>query len=941
MVLHVRSTGAFSYNHNHIESSYAGNTALVDGQSYTVSFRARWLSGSNQLNTRSYFSRLARTTNLTLPARIGTPGAVNSRAVANLGPTISALSHSPVIPNSTEPVNVTVLATDPDGISSATLHYTVYTGASATPGSVPMTASASTFSAQIPMQAAGAVVQFHVQIVDAEGVSSTLPAAGPNSRALYIVNDGQGSPLSAHELRIVMLPADSTNLLAPLNRLSDGRIGGTAIYRRNEVFYDIGVRLQGTAAGRIRDGESYTGYDIGFSRDHLFRGVHDSVNLDRSGRAPVVRGQDEIYVKHLFHRAGVPCTYDDLVYLITPNSVHTGTAILQMAGYEGEFVDSQFGGDGTVFNMDGTYEPSTTTGTFESLKNPVPLASQLSADFTNLGADKEQYRPQLEPRAGKRRDDFTGLIAFCQAMAAAAGPNYATNIRARLDVDEWMRVAAIYSLWGLADCYMTGGFPHNLRVHVPSDGLNVRALPWDMDFVSYAGATSAITPATGNLRRVIDTVPGARHAYYSHLHELCTTTFTGSYFTPWLTHYGSVVGQTMTGAATYIDARRTHILSQLPGNTPFTITSNGGNDFSVATASAPLTGNGWVNVREIRRTDTGAKLDLAWTTDTAWSTTVGLNFGPNPITLVAYDGTGVEVGTDTITITSTLNVGSVRDALRITEVHYNPAPPSTPAELAASTEKDDFEFIEVQNTSGAYQIDTTGCRFIVGVDVTLGAILDELETAVVVRNSAAFIARYGNGPRIIGTYGPSDQLSNNGETITLVDSTGALIQSFAYGEALPWPVNADGGGYSLVAIAPSLNLDRDLASSWRSSAAIGGTPGGGDSASFSGIPTGDADADGLSAFLEYALGTSDNLSAPAPISLTAEPGGTLLLNFTRNLTADDAALTIELSTNLSTWGPPNAALITRTQSSGKLAETWRITPPPGARAFLRLKAATR
>ena len=81
--------------------------------------------------------------------------------------------------------------------------------------------------------------------------------------------------------------------------------------------------------------------------------------------------------------------------------MHTGTAILQMAGYEQTFVDSQYGGDGSIFNLDGTYEPSTTTdGNVESLKNPVPLATQLQTDFTNLGADKEQYRGPLELRAG-------------------------------------------------------------------------------------------------------------------------------------------------------------------------------------------------------------------------------------------------------------------------------------------------------------------------------------------------------------------------------------------------------------------------------------------------------------------------------------------------------------------------------------------------------------
>ena len=937
-VLHIRSTGAFSWNHNHIETSFTGNTELVDGQSYTVSFRARWLSGSNQLNTRSYYSRLARTTELTMATRIGTPGAANSRGIANLGPTLSGLAHSPVIPNAGEPVTVSATATDPDGVASITLRYAQ--NGSATFASVPMTASGATYSAQIPGQAAATTVQFYIEAADTTAAISTLPAAGAASRALYLVNDAAGTALAAHELRVIMLPADSTTLLAPLNRLSDGRIGGTAVYRRSEVFYDVGVRLQGTAAGRIRDGEDYPGYDVGFASDHLFRGLHNNLNIDRSGRGPVVRQQHEIYVKHAFHRAGVPCTYDDLVYFIAPNSVHTGTAIMQMAGYGGEFVASEFGGDGTVFNMDGTYEPSTTTdGNFESFKNPVPLAAQLQSDFADLGIDKEQYRGQLDPRAGSRADDYTGLIAFSQAMGDT-GPNFATNIAARMDVDEWMRCAALYSLFGLADCYMTNGFQHNFRVHVPSDGMNVGALAWDMDFVHNFATNSPAILVGGNLLRVMNTVPGARHAYYGHLHDICQTVYNSTYMTPWLSHYGSVVGQNYTGNVNYIEARRASILSQLPATVPFAITTNGGANFTVNTASTTLAGNGWINVREIRRSDTNAALDLTWTSDTAWTGVVGLNFGANPITLIAYDGSGAQVGTASITITSTLNIGSVRDALRITEVHYNPAAPATPAELAASTDKDDFEFIEVRNTTNDYQIDTTGCKFIAGVDVTLGAVLDELETGVIVRNVAAFQARYGTGPRIIGTYGPADSLSNGGETITLVDATGALIQSLTYNDS--WYPQTDGGGHSLIVIAPTLPLDRTVASSFRASTTIGGNPNSSDAVTFTGAPTADLDGDGLNAFLEHALGTSDGVANTSGIAATREPDGTLTLTFTSRLNADDVALSLETATSLNAFTPATPTVLSAVQSGTMLTQTWRVLPPNGAvQFFVRLKATAR
>src|SRR5204863_1790118 len=73
-------------NHNHVETTFLNNTPLVNGQLYEVSYRGRWVAGSPQVNTRAYFSKLARTTLLPLPARTGTPAAPNSRQVTNAGP---------------------------------------------------------------------------------------------------------------------------------------------------------------------------------------------------------------------------------------------------------------------------------------------------------------------------------------------------------------------------------------------------------------------------------------------------------------------------------------------------------------------------------------------------------------------------------------------------------------------------------------------------------------------------------------------------------------------------------------------------------------------------------------------------------------------------------------------------------------------------------------
>ena len=60
----------------------------------------------------------------------------------------------------------------------------------------------------------------------------------------------------------------------------------------------------------------------------------------------------------------------------------------------------------------------------------------------------------------------------------------------------------------------------------------------------------------------------------------------------------------------------------------------------------------------------------------------------------------------------------------------------------------------------------------------------------------------------------SGKLSNTGETLTLRDAVGAVVDTVTYKPGFPWPTAAGGGGPSMELIHPS--LDNDLGGSWRS-----------------------------------------------------------------------------------------------------------------------------
>lgn len=149
--------------------------------------------------------------------------------------------------------------------------------------------------------------------------------------------------------------------------------------------------------------------------------------------------------------------------------------------------------------------------------------------------------------------------------------------------------------------------------------------------------------------------------------------------------------------------------------------------------------------------------------------------------------------------------------LRISEVHYNPADPSD-AEIAAEfIDNDDFEFIELYNPSTIGTINLDGVQFSDGVIFDFGD-HDLLpgQRVVVVEDEDAFMARYGDSATVLGQW--SGRLSNNGEQITLSDSSLNVLDEVIYQDVAPW-ADADGSGLSLNRVNPA--TDGNLAASWR------------------------------------------------------------------------------------------------------------------------------
>jgi len=170
--------------------------------------------------------------------------------------------------------------------------------------------------------------------------------------------------------------------------------------------------------------------------------------------------------------------------------------------------------------------------------------------------------------------------------------------------------------------------------------------------------------------------------------------------------------------------------------------------------------------------------------------------------------------------------------LVVSEINYHPAN-ATPAELliVPGADNNDFEFIELMNVGGA-PFDLTDVRFTGGIQFDFtGSSVDSVPAGgfvLVVKNTAAFEARYGPALPVAGVFEGGTQLSNGGEQIVLVDPLDNVIQAFTYNDQAPWPTAPDGGGFSLVLVDPASEPNHNLAASWRPSIQTGVSPGAAD-----------------------------------------------------------------------------------------------------------------
>ena len=261
---------------------------------------------------------------------------------------------------------------------------------------------------------------------------------------------------------------------------------------------------------------------------------------------------------------------------------------------------------------------------------------------TSLGSNKESYRWYWLLQNAREADDFSGIMNVTNAVGQAAGSaSFNTLTNQYIDVSAWVRATVPATLFGVTDNYLgTGTGQHNVLIYFPP-GKKAVLIPWDLDFLSQTNANTTALATGGDIAKFIAN-PVYKRLYYGHMLDILDRTFNTATMTAWATHYSRFGTEDMTASLSYLNDRAAYardVINGTGGQTaPIPVVAFTRTSASPATVSTPfatVSGDGWINIAEIRLQGSAEPLSATWTDDNSWTLQVPIAAGTHTYTLIA------------------------------------------------------------------------------------------------------------------------------------------------------------------------------------------------------------------------------------------------------------------------------------------------------------------
>jgi hypothetical protein len=728
--------GGGDYKVNRIETNTGSQS---NGQTYTITFDARWQVGSASILTIGDYNMgnpssagLAGSTFMSVPTRLGSPGEINSSTErqigrfgsSNQGPAIDKVRHSPCVPGSGQQVVVKARVRDPQGVDRVRVFYRTNT-VTGSFSNVTMVDDDGNgiYSVTLPGQSLGTRVIYYIEAEDDSGRTERFPrdilnrahppVANPSNASnvdeLYCIyrHDTRLPSTNYHSYRFI-LHEEHEQELRNRRLLSNKMLEGSFVFGGDDCYYGSRLRFAGSPWQRGNGGAFEKSYAIKVPKDDPLHGRKSAFNLDEHGS----NGRERFSHWLLRKNAGnSKLPYFDFHALVRfqLNDVETGT-------YEAldkpnrQYIDFWFknDSDGPHYEMDdrfGFNDSGSRTGSQEGKVLYPPYGS------TGLGSSKENFRWYFALRNHKTADDFSPLQQMCRLFdpRTTSSSNFDRTVYDMIDVDEFLRVLAIelniahWDTWGGnrgKNCYF---------YQAPSDG-KWRLIPWDLEltygnvndnrFALPTNPNSSIGNHFTEISRFLSR-PMIKRKYYGIMKNMIDRFFRNDGSSP-LTRYASRLsgsGVSSIGTITgFIGGRRNYLLSRMNAAAypavRLRITTNSGNNFTHVEPLPfiDLEGESPVEVCNYLVTRNGdfiQDLEFEFSTSDIRDFTIEdipLIAGQNEIEILGINDIGEIIDMDSITITST----GGWDAPVVDTVNPSPAPAGSILRIDGSEFRDDL-----------------------------------------------------------------------------------------------------------------------------------------------------------------------------------------------------------------------------------------------------------
>jgi hypothetical protein len=548
---HLISTGTGDSKNNKTEVDC---TAIARNDILTLTFQARWISGMPLLVAQTWDRSFGTVFRLPIPNNLGTPGAANSARRPATAPTVDQITHSPVVPSSSQPVVVTAKIASAGGAPTVELVRRLDNiNANAAWTTLPMndtgsggdaTAGDGVFSATVPAQADGAIIQFYVRATAPGGEINEAPRNGATRPAMWIVDNSPPTSRPGtvvHRFIISKYHRDalgsagwSSKFDWDFPRMSNFEFNATAILGEStfaggpEVLYNCGMRKGGSPWTRSLD-NTLDRMRWKSPGDVRYRNrVKSGIDNDAAGAS---RFHNRI-TRYLLHLLGYPVPDHEFIQqIVNESATRIGD---DMEPTDSDFFDRAYADDaeGELFEIDDAWfmfdQAPGSPGNEDRIDAGSVTGRWALTDWTaptvptSPSADSPIFFHGNWPlRFPEDRYDYASLAAFIKTTVTGtpASDSWRDQMSRQLDIERAAMYAAVRGYIGEWDNFTLNRGKNGYFYRRSADG-KFEFHHWDSDLAFQNTGEAFIGSAGGQGWTNLTARPWFRQRIHFYLTEL-------------------------------------------------------------------------------------------------------------------------------------------------------------------------------------------------------------------------------------------------------------------------------------------------------------------------------------------------------------------------------------------------------------------------------------